>query len=81
MRIILTVLGYLIIFFAALIYNELIVFNFCGFNENTWSGIAQKANDEIIGKDDSSDISSFSEYTIGAINNPDENEEDYVEMY
>ena len=80
MKIILTVVGYLIIFFAALIYNEIIIFNFCGFNENTWSSIAHKANDEINGKYDSKDSFCFSEYKIGTINITEENEEDYVEM-
>ena len=32
---------------GAFIYNELIVCNFCGFNENTWKAIDKKAYDDI----------------------------------
>ena len=46
-KIFLNVLGYLIIAFGAFIYNEIIVCNFCGLNENTWKAIYDKAIDEL----------------------------------
>ena len=46
LKIILTILGYLIIAIGAFIYNEIIVCNFCKLNENTWKAIDQKAKDE-----------------------------------
>ena len=39
--------GYLIIIIASFIYNEILVCNFCGFNENTWKAIDKKAIDEM----------------------------------
>ena len=51
MKIFLTVLGYLIIAIASFIYNEIIVLNFCGLNENTWNAIDQKAFQDLIGND------------------------------
>ena len=45
-KIFLTCLGYLIIAVGAFIYNELIVCNFCGFNENTWKAIDKKAYED-----------------------------------
>ena len=52
LEIFLTVLGYLIMAFGAFIYNELIVCNFCRFNENTWKAIDKKAYDDISGKNE-----------------------------
>ena len=34
--------GYLIIFLGALILNEIIILNFCGFNENTYTNISNR---------------------------------------
>jgi hypothetical protein len=50
-KIFLTVLGYLIIAIGAFIYNEIIVCNFCGLNENTWKAIDQKAYNDILHKE------------------------------
>ena len=36
-------IGYVIIFFAALILDEAIILNFCGFNRNTFSRISVRA--------------------------------------
>ena len=82
-KIILTVLGYLIIFLASLIYNELIVCNFCGFNENTWSAIDKKANDEALGKNDGRDSFRYNaDYKVECITIKDgDDEEDKVEMH
>ena len=57
-KIFLYVLGYLIIALGAFIYNEIIVCNFCGLNQNTWKAIDQKAYDDWLGRDtrDSFDI-------------------------
>ena len=46
LKIILTILGYLIIAIGAFIYNEIIVCNFCKLDENTWKAIDKKAKDE-----------------------------------
>ena len=45
-KIFLNIFGDLIIAFGAFIYNEIIICNFCGLNENTWKGINKKAVDE-----------------------------------
>ena len=47
LKIFLNIIGYLIIGIAAFIYNEIIVCNFCGLNENTWEEIHKKACDEM----------------------------------
>ena len=77
MKIFLTVLGYVIIAIASFIYNELIVLNFCGFNENTWTAIDQKAHQDIIGED-SRDSYVYKENYIVDI--PKEDNENLVEM-
>ena len=43
-------LGYLIILIGAFIYNEIIVCNFCGLNENTWKAIGERGIDEVENK-------------------------------
>ena len=40
-------LGYLIIIFCSVIYNEIIIFNFCGLNKNTKKFINQRINKEL----------------------------------
>ena len=40
-------IGFLIILFSSLIYNEIIIFNFCGLNENTKKFVNQRLNSEI----------------------------------
>ena len=63
-KIFLTVIGYLIIAVASFIYNELIVCNFCGLNENTWNAIDKKAHDEIVGKDSRDSLIINENYTL-----------------
>ena len=48
-KIILNSIGYIIIILCSFIYNEIIVCNFCGLNENTWKSIVKKANEEYLG--------------------------------
>lgn len=43
----LNILGYFIVLLGALIYNEIIVCNFCGLNLNTWKVIGLRGNDEL----------------------------------
>ncbi len=50
-KIILNSIGYIIIILCSFIYNEIIVCNFCGLNENTWKSIVKKANEEYLGID------------------------------
>ncbi len=38
-----TIISYLVIIFASFIYNEILVCNFWGLNENTWKAIDEKA--------------------------------------
>ena len=40
-------LGYIISIFASLLYNEIIIFNFCGLNENTKKYIEERQKEEI----------------------------------
>ena len=40
-------IGYIIVFFSALIYNEIIIFNFCGLSKNTKKFVLQRENREI----------------------------------
>ena len=40
-------IGYTIIFIAALILNEIFILNFCGFNKNTYKTISMRANKDL----------------------------------
>ena len=40
-------IGFLIILFSSLIYNEIIIFNFWGLNENTKKFVNQRLNSEL----------------------------------
>ena len=40
--------GFFITIFSTLIYNDIIVLNFCGFNKNIKIFIEQKHNDELL---------------------------------
>ena len=72
-KIIITVLGYLIMIFGALIYNELIICNFCGLNENTWQAIAKKASEEANERNDTADYLELNEnYKLGTILSEDD---------
>ena len=42
MRIIIQSFGYIILFFASLIMNEIIIFNFLGLNKNTFNTISSR---------------------------------------
>ena len=64
LKIFLTCLGYLIIAVGAFIYNELIVCNFCGFNENTWKAIDKKAEDDYLGKNSRDSFVIYDGYEI-----------------
>ena len=48
-NIILNSVGYIIIILCSFVYNEIIVCNFCGLNENTWKAIDKKANEDYMG--------------------------------
>ena len=45
---IMTPIGYLILLFSSIVYNELIILNFCGLNKNTKKCINIRLNTEII---------------------------------
>ena len=49
LNIILNSVGYIIIILCSFVYNEIIVCNFCGLNENTWKAIDQKAKEDYMG--------------------------------
>ena len=49
LNIILNSVGYVIIILCSFVYNEIIVCNFCGLNENTWKAIDQKAKEDYMG--------------------------------
>ena len=77
-KIFLYVLGYLIIALGAFIYNEIIVCNFCGLNQNTWKAIDQKAYEDTFCKNlrNTWDIMSENSADYDSIN-----EDNYIEMY
>ena len=60
-NIILTLIGYILIILVSFIYNEIIICNFCGLNENTWKEIDKKAENEYLGieKTDSDTIGDY----------------------
>ena len=75
-KIFLYVLGYLIIALGAFIYNEMIVCNFCGLNQNTWKAIDQKAYDDFLGKETRDTIGDYGDYKVDlGIDN-----DSYIEM-
>ena len=41
-------IGYLIVLFGSLIYNEIIICNFFGFNKNTKKGLEERLTEESI---------------------------------
>ena len=45
--VVLNPIGYLIVIFSALLYNEIIIFNFCGLNKNTKKFVNQRLDDEL----------------------------------
>ena len=62
-NIVFTSIGYIIIIFGSFIYNEIIVCNFWGLNENTWKAIDKKGEDEYLGES-VKDTNSIGEYEI-----------------
>ena len=40
-------IGYLIVLFSAFIYNEIIILNFCGFNQNTKKFVNLRIDQEV----------------------------------
>ena len=57
----------------SLIYNELIICNFCGLNENTWQAIAKKASEEANESNDTADYLELNEnYKLGTILSEDD---------
>ena len=63
LNIILNSVGYIIIILCSFVYNEIIVCNFCGLNENTWKAIDQKANEDYMGMLDR-DSNTIGDYEI-----------------
>ena len=68
--------GYLIILLGAFIYNEIIVCNFCGLNENTWKAIEKRGMQDV--EDNYSDSNSVGDYIIGRDSYG--REDSYIEM-
>ena len=66
-KIFLTCLGYLIIAVGAFIYNELIVCNFWGLNENTWKSIHKKAVNDYMGGDSRDSLLIYDDYEFNSI--------------
>ena len=64
LNIALNTLGYIIILLGSLIYNEIIVCNFCGLNKNTWNAIGLRGNDELNKRNYSCDSNSVDSYII-----------------
>ena len=63
LNIILNSIGYIIIILCSFVYNEIIVCNFCGLNENTWKAIDKKANADYMGMLDR-DSNSIGDYEL-----------------
>ena len=69
LNIILSIIGYIIVVFASLIYNEIIIFNFLGLSDNTKKFIEQRLFD------DTSDLKRLeTELKLGDLNNSIDNE-------
>ena len=63
LNIIFNSVGYITIILCSFVYNEIIVCNFCGLNENTWKAIDQKANEDYMGMLDR-DSNTIGDYEI-----------------
>ena len=77
-KIFLFVFGYLIIALGAFIYNEIIVCNFCGLNQNTWKAIDQKAYEDWLGKETKDTLDS--NYDNSADDTDNENDDNHKEI-
>ena len=58
-EIILNPIGYLIVLFSSLIYNELIIFNFCGLSKNTKKFVENRESEETIRINNSLETSDY----------------------
>jgi hypothetical protein len=59
LEIILNPIGYLIVLFSSLIYNELIIFNFCGLSKNTKKFVENRESEETIRINNSLETSDY----------------------
>ena len=64
--------GYTIVLFSSLIYNEIIIFNFCGLSKNTKKFVNQRMDEEIL---EMEDINKINNDDILGINTIDSNYE------
>ena len=71
-NIIFNICGYIISLFSSLIYNEIIIFNFCDFNKNTKKYIEERQREELISLKDTENKINNSNLT----QNENENETD-----
>ena len=46
-RFLIQLIGYIILFFGALILNEIVILNFCGFNKNTHLNILKRSKEDM----------------------------------
>ena len=65
-------LGYFIVLFSSLIYNEILISNFFGFNKNVKKSIEERQKEELI-------AIRMSESEIGTQNNNNNDESFYTE--
>ena len=79
-RIVIDFLGYIIIIIGSLIYNENIVCNFWGLNENTWKAITQKGMDEYLGIMDHNGSNMNDEYDFHFIDSSETKKNHDIEM-
>ena len=63
-RLVINSLGYIIIIIGSFIYNEIIVCNFWGLNNNTWKAIMKKGRDEYLGNVFERDSNLIGEYQM-----------------
>ena len=73
-RLVVNSLGYIIIIIGSFIYNEIIVCNFWGLNENTWKAIMKKGNDEYLGNLNDRDSNAIGEYELDTTSGTGKNE-------
>ena len=59
LEIVLNPIGYFIVLFSSLIYNELIIFNFCGLSKNTKKFVENRENEETIRINNSLETSDY----------------------
>ena len=47
-RFLIQLIGYIILFFGALILNEILILNFCGFNTNIYLNISKRSKTDVL---------------------------------